>query len=212
MKSVMFFGDSNTWGYNPIDATRYPDEVRYTGILRAKMPQCRIIEEGLNSRTNSTEDDLVPYRNGAKMLPMILGTHDPLDILVVMLGTNDVKRKFGLSAMEIASGLEQIIRIAQAPPIWRGTKVPEILIVCPPAVTMDYEGSDMEHAFDETSVEKSAQLPLAFEEVAKAYHCEYLNAMEVAKVGKVDGVHLEEEGHRLLAEALSQKLNDMILV
>jgi len=210
MKTIMFFGDSNTWGYNPINARRYPFDVRFTGIVSEKLNDCRIIEEGLKGRTNALSDDLQADRNGLRSLPMLLCTHDPIDILVIMLGTNDVKRKFHNAPTEIANGLELLIQTAQMPLLWGGEKTPRILVVCPPGVTGNFKCSEMEGSFDLTSVEKSLQLHEAYQKIAVQYGCDYLNAMDYTGPGVSDGVHLEEEEHKKMAEALIIKLQTMI--
>jgi len=206
MKTILFFGDSNTWGYHPVTGRRYSTDERFTGRLSNMLSECRIIEEGLKGRTTATDDEMGPLRNGRKALPMVLCTHDPIDYLVIMLGTNDVKRRFQLSPGEIAEGLERLIQIVKTPHLWDGTAVPEILIVCPANVSVDYVGSAMNKSFDHTSVEKAKALHGVYEELAKQYGCAYLNAMEYAQTGVTDGVHLEADGHQKLADALYQEL------
>lgn len=210
MKTIMFFGDSLTWGYDAVSTRRFPPDVRFTGLISQHFPECRIIEEGLKGRTNALDDAIEPGRNGHQALPMLLCTHDPIDIFVIMLGTNDVKRKFRNSAIEIAKALEMNVQLVQAPQFWGGVDAPKILIVCPPGVTADYVGDTMEGYFDEGSVGVSKQLPETYRKVAEAYGCEYLNAMEVTGPCKEDGVHLDREGHRALAEALEARLHEML--
>ncbi|MCH1984010.1 SGNH/GDSL hydrolase family protein [Ruminococcus sp. OA3] len=210
MKTIMFFGDSLTWGYDAVSTRRFPSDVRFTGIIGQRFQGCRIVEEGLKGRTNALDDCLEPDRNGSKVLPMLLCTHDPIDIFVIMLGTNDTKRKFRNSAVEIAKALERNVRMVQSPQMWDGVEAPKILIVCPPGVTADYAGDTMEGYFDEGSVEVSRQLDKEYRKVAEAYGCEYLNAMEVTGPCREDGVHLDREGHRALADALEAKLNEML--
>ncbi len=209
MKTIMFFGDSLTWGYDAVSTGRFPADVRFTGLISQRFLDCRIIEEGLKGRTNALDDCLELDRNGSKVLPMLLCTHDPIDIFVIMLGTNDTKRKFRNSAIEIAKALERNIRTVQSPQMWDGRKVPKILIVCPPGVTTDYVGDAMEGYFDEESVKVSGQLDKEYRKVAETFGCEYLNAMKVTGPCKEDGVHLDKEGHRKLADALEVKLRQM---
>ncbi|MGI6006678.1 MAG: GDSL-type esterase/lipase family protein [Ruminococcus sp.] len=210
MQTILFFGDSNTWGYDSISTRRYPEDVRFTGILSKRLKDARIIEEALKGRTNGLDDFLEEGRNGYKALPMVLCTHDPIDIFVIMLGTNDVKKKFRNSAIEIGRALERNIQVVQTPWIWGGVKAPKILVVCPPGVTTDYVGDVMEGSFDEESVRVSKELDEEYRRIAESYGCEYLNAMEYTGPGKTDGVHLDEEGHRKLADALEMKLNSMM--
>ena len=211
MKTIVFFGDSNTWGYDSTTGKRFPHEVRFTGLLEQKLKKCRIIEEGMRGRTQAFDDSLMEGRNGRKELPMILCTHDPVDILVIMLGTNDVKSTFHNSAYEIGRALERNIQIAQAPLMWDGERTPKILVVCPPGVTEDFKGSEMEGHFDQRSVEVSKELDKEFRNMAGKYGCAYLNAMEYTGPGKEDGVHLDAKGHQKLADALEQKINEMII-
>ena len=211
MKTILFYGDSNTWGYNSLTDRRYPFEVRFTGILSERLrDQARVIEEGLKGRTHGLDDTLEEGRNGYKALPMILCSQDPVDIFVIMLGTNDVKRKFRNSAVEIGRALERNIQVVQTPWMWGGVQTPEILVVCPPGVTTDYMGSPMEGSFDEISVKVSGELDGEYRKIVKCYGCRYLNAGEYTGLGKTDGVHLDEEGHKKLAKALEEKLLEML--
>ncbi len=210
MKTIMFFGDSLTWGYDAVSTRRYSLKERYTGILSEKLKDCRIIEEGLKGRTNALEDPIEPGRNGHRALPMLLCSHDPIDILVIMLGTNDSKRKFRNSAIEIGKALEMNIQIARTPCLWGGVEAPEILIVCPPVVTENYRGDVMEGYFDEISIKTSRELDQEYRKVAQAWGCQYLNAGAYTETCKEDGVHLDREGHRKLAGALEGKLNDIL--
>lgn len=210
MKTIMFFGDSNTWGYDAATAKRFPYDVRFTGILSKKLGNCRIIEEGLKGRTNALDDCLELDRNGNKALPMLLCTHDPIDIFVIMLGSNDVKTKFRNSAYEIAKALERNVKLVQHPQMWDGEQTPQILVVCPPGITADYAGDVMAELFDEESVAKSKQLDAEYQKTARAFGCEYLNAMEHTGPCQADGVHLDAEGHKKLADALAVKLAAML--
>ncbi len=210
MKTIMFFGDSLTWGYDAVSTRRYPPRERFTGILSEKLQNCKIIEEGLKGRTNALDDPIELGRNGYKALPMLLCTHDPIDIFVIMLGTNDVKRKFNNSAVEIAKALEMNIQMVQSPYFWGGIKAPEILVVCPPGVNENYIGDIMEGYFDETSIKISRELDREYQKIAETYKCWYLNAMDYTEPCKEDGVHLDREGHKKLAGALEKDLKKIL--
>ena len=211
MKTIMFFGDSNTWGYDSATGRRYPEDVRFTGIIREKLKDCRIIEEGLKGRTNSLEDSQEEGKNGYKALPMLLCTHDPIDIFVIMLGTNDVKRAFNCSAFEIAKALERNVNLVQAPQFWDAVQAPRILIISPPGVTEDFRNDhNMSGNFDIRSVEISKELAEEYQRVARTHDCEFLNAMDYTGPGQRDGVHLDEDGHARLARALEDKLREML--
>ena len=110
MKTVLCFGDSNTWGYSPVDGTRYPLDIRWTGVLQKSLGvDYRIIEEGLNGRTTFINEDERPLRSGSDVLQIILESHRPLDFVIIMLGTNDLKVEFNLSVEEIAQGAKPFV-------------------------------------------------------------------------------------------------------
>lgn len=102
VKRILCFGDSNTYGYIPGgNGRRYGPDVRWTGLLSAWLkPECLIIEEGLPGRTTVFEDPILPGRKGSDYFYPCLWSHAPLDMLLLMLGTNDCKMRFGASAKE----------------------------------------------------------------------------------------------------------------
>ena len=109
MKNILCFGDSNTWGYSPADGTRYPLDIRWTGVLQKSLgADYRIIEEGLNGRTTFINEDERPLRSGSDVLQILLESHRPLDFVIIMLGTNDLKVEFNLSVEEIAQGAKTL--------------------------------------------------------------------------------------------------------
>jgi lysophospholipase L1-like esterase len=107
MQTILCFGDSNTWGYNPVDGSRFGFATRWPGVLEQALGSinCRIIEEGLNGRTTVHNEAERPMRSGRDILPVLLEAHRPLDWVVIMLGTNDLKTHFNSSAEEIAQNL-----------------------------------------------------------------------------------------------------------
>lgn len=119
VKRILCFGDSNTYGYIPGgNGRRYGPDVRWTGLLSAWLkPECLIIEEGLPGRTTVFEDPILPGRKGSDYFYPCLWSHAPLDMLLLMLGTNDCKMRFGASAKNIASGMEALVRMAISTPV-----------------------------------------------------------------------------------------------
>ena len=115
MKHILCFGDSNTWGYSPQDGSRFSPNVRWTGTLQKTLgADYNIIEEGLNGRTtfiNEEGEDARPFRSGSDVFSMILESHRPLDLVTIMLGTNDLKLEFNLSVEEIAQGVKELCEI-----------------------------------------------------------------------------------------------------
>ena len=211
MKQIVFYGDSNTWGHNPeTGGGRYPFDVRFTGLLTARMTDCHICEEGVCGRTAMAEDTLTPFRSGVKFLPCILNTHSPIDLLVIMLGTNDLKPKFGVRAEEIGFGVEELLRVVRSPLVWHGEPVREVLLVSPIEVGAHINTTDMQYEFDDSSVEKSKQLGAVLADVAKRWDCHFLDAAQVTPPSAADAIHLDRAGHRAMADALEAKIREIL--
>ena len=134
MKNVLFYGDSNTWGYQGDDPMHRLDaDKRYTGVVAAQFPDVHFIEEGLCGRTICSTDPIDYGRNGMAMLPALLATHDPLDVVVIMLGTNDSKAMYGHSPFTVSDAMDRTIKLMQSPLLWSNTmQKPQILLVAPP--------------------------------------------------------------------------------
>ena len=135
MKSVLCFGDSFTYGYNPENGGRYEANERYPGILRRILgEQYLVIEEGLNGRTIAADDPIWDYRNGLKALDMLLESHAPVDIIIVMLGNNDVKIRFNLTKADICFSLECMVKKILQSDKGRDEKAPGLILVSPPRI------------------------------------------------------------------------------
>lgn len=212
MKQILCFGDSNTWGYDPMNGGRYPYDVRWTGRLQHMLPDCRILECGHKGRTTVFHDDLEPGRVGYDILPVELNMHEPLDLLIIMLGTNDCKRRLGAGADEIAKGLEMLIRLTQSPLIWGGKLVPKILVVAPiPMDAAHVPGNDMESMFDAASAARSARLAQSYRTVCKCYGVAFWDASEaVPHVTSIDGVHLSPADHAAFAQAIAPQIEALL--
>ncbi len=112
MKTVLCFGDSNTWGYTPGTGQRLAVGIRWAGVLQNKLVGgFSVIEEGLNGRTTIFSDPDSPFRSGEDYLLPCLESHSPVDLVIIMLGTNDLKDKFGLRPEDIAAGMEKLLNI-----------------------------------------------------------------------------------------------------
>lgn len=202
MKNILCFGDSNTWGFDPSTGGRYPREVRWTGRLQAALPDCRILEEGLNGRTTVFEDDLRPGRRGLTYLPIALKTHDPLDLVIFMLGSNDCKNRLRLSAAEIAEGVQLLIEQTRNPSLHLRQQ-PAILVVAPPPFEPGaLARGGMRFTFGAESVETSRLLARFFRAAANQMGAHFFDAGQVT-LAEADGVHLSAAGHAALADALT---------
>ena len=206
MKRILCFGDSNTWGYNPVNGSRYDDNTRWTALLQKKLgADYQIIEEGQNGRTIACDD---PWeggtKNGMKYLLPMLESHDPLDVMIIMLGSNDLKLKFGLPAGDIAGSLCSMIEKAQSHFHYSGQKT-KIMILSPIYIGEGIKDGYFGNFFDgDQAVKRSKELAHWYKLVADRYHCSFLDMAEVASPGTVDCLHLMPEGHAAIAEALGR--------
>jgi lysophospholipase L1-like esterase len=195
MRTVLCYGDSNTWGYDPATRARYPPHVRWSGVLASRLgAEYRVVEEGLNGRTTRWDDPIESGRNG------------PLDVIIVMLGTNDLKRRFDLSASDIAQSAAALGELA-----WRFTHAPdgshaEVLLIAPPAVSTLTEFDQM---FDGAR-EKSRWFSHYYRLAAGWHHLAFFDAGSVIVSSEKDGIHFDAEEHRKLGEALADEVRRLV--
>ena len=211
VKTILCFGDSNTWGCVPLVAfgqtKRFPADVRWPRVLRRELGDGYVvIEEGLNGRTTVFDDPLEPHRNGREYLAPCLLTHQPIDLVVLMLGTNDLKHRFGLSAADIAEGAGTLVGLIRKSEAGPHDRAPGVLLVCPPPLARltlladEFEGS----------TPKSQRLAPQYERVAVANHSAFLDAGSVIVSSDVDGVHLDASEHEKLGLAIASRVRDLL--
>ena len=205
MRRILCYGDSNTWGYDAAADDRFPEEVRWTGVLQQLLGEgFRVIEEGQPGRTTVWDDPIEEHRNGKTALYSVLESQSPVDLVVLMLGTNDLKPRFSLNAFDIAAGLERLVRIIQTHLPTAQRRPPEILLVCPPPVGEWVDRGSIAGMFTSAhSVAVSRELPRQVEKIARQYGCRFCDAGDAAELSPVDGVHLTAQGHRNLAGLLA---------
>lgn len=208
MRTILAYGDSLTWGEDPETGLRHAYADRWPTIVEAKLEgRARVIAEGLGGRTTAFDDGTGPCeRNGALSLPMLLGTHMPLEILVIMLGTNDLKPFLAGTAQGAAMGVKRLIQIARTYPYRSGFEVPRILVVAPPHVRAGRLGRPAQNR----SVAESEALAGLYAEVATATGCSFFDAALVVQASSVDGVHLDAAATRRLGEALSDPVRELL--
>ena len=211
-KHIVCFGDSNTHGYDAVTGGRFDEKTRWTCLLQEKLGEdYLVIEEGLSGRTTCFTDPIHEGLSGLDYIYPCLMSHEPVDLLIIMLGTNDTKERFGSSAACIALGLKRLIAKAVATTdAWRDGK-PDILIVTPQNIDGKYLDSDVGSTMGNGCAEKSAGLAEEYAKIAELMSCHYLDANQAvtAETNQVDFMHLSEEGHRQLAEALAKKITEI---
>lgn len=217
MKRILCYGDSNTWGHNPEpdgENFRYEDDVRWTGVLQKCLEgKAKIIEEGLCGRSVMFDDPTSPDRNGRKFLNCSLQSHQPLDLVVLMLGTNDVRHIFTPSVKEIAAGMVNLVRMARNREVYWVGKTPQVLVIAPPPVRDEIAGSDFYGMYDEESVRKSKALYGAYETALKDIEGVYLmDAGSAAEVSVKDCIHLSSKGHSNLGKAAAEYIKKILKI
>jgi len=199
---VLCYGDSNTYGQRAdVKGGRWPADVRWTGVLQQELgDDYYIIEEGLPSRTTDLDYDQKPGRNGRTYLAPCLGSHNPIDVVVLMLGTNDLKVTFDRSVQAIADALKELVDDIYAFARTKDGQQPKVILVSPIHI-----GDNLPTGphYDQNSIDKSRQLAPVVRAVAEAEGCLFVDAAEVALPGE-DGIHLTKDSHTPLAGKLSQ--------
>lgn len=209
MKKILCYGDSNTYGHNPVDCSRL--DIRWTKLL-AESLGCgyEVIEEGLCGRTTVFDDNFTDGLNGKKMLEPVLKTHSPLDLVILMLGTNDIQLQFNQTAFDISRGVETLVKIIQNPLVYGNCSVPKILLISPILIDKSVKNSFFADLFgSDRAVNLSRELAPQIKRVADLYETYFLNAADYAKASPIDGIHMDPDNHRLLAQAIENKIKEI---
>lgn len=205
-KRIICYGDSNTWGYCAGTGERFDENTRWTGILQNKLGDSYVVlEEGLSGRTTTFDVGFDDYNNGKDALGFVLKTHAPLDAAVIFLGTNDLVDR---SMARSAKGIEEIIRrfknaneiIRSSIPIF--PKGPKILVISPIAYGKGRQLSEEKN-------EETKQFPIVYGQVAEKMGVEFLDPSSFVTASEIDGVHLTEDSHKKLGNAVFEKLKEM---
>lgn len=206
-KTIICFGDSNTHGYSPATGGRYDDTERFPCLLEKYLGQNYLVrEEGMSGRTTVFEDPLFEGLNGLSAIFGCLMTHEPVDLLVIMLGTNDTKERFGANAENIAKGLERLVRKAQSVTGGWQNGMPNILLPAPPPIEEGYKDTFVANEMGLGCAEKSRELAYYYEKTADLTGCHFLDAGKIPgmKMHPNDYMHLTAKSHDLLAKALAK--------
>tara|TARA_B100001115_G_scaffold106680_1_gene78671 strand:+ start:1631 stop:2269 length:639 start_codon:yes stop_codon:yes gene_type:complete len=212
MKTILCFGDSNTWGYSPKDGSRFPPNIRWTGTLQSLLgADYNIIEEGLNGRTtfiNEKGRGARAFRSGSDLFPTILESHRPLNLVIIMLGSNDLKLEYNLSVEEIAKGAKALCKqvidseyLVENPPL--------ILLISP----THFNSEIIEHGieiFGDPS-EKSRQFAKHYQKVAEELGIYFLDAAKYVVPSEGEGIHWDADQHIKFGKVLAQKIAKILL-
>ena len=219
MKRVLIFGDSNSWGYTDQDnGHRY--EKRWPVLLNQELIQkgfnIEILEDCLPGRTTNI-DDLQDgtHLNGAKVLKSSLLSHSPIDFVLILLGTNDLKVRFQRSAEDIANGIKELIQIVfetnSGTGSWHDQNKSKLIIICPPALG-EKSNDPTWLNFDEWvgGLDKSKQLCYSFEKVCSQMGVDLIDANQFCQSSNIDPIHWSKPMHQKFSENLAKILEQKI--
>jgi len=207
-KTVLCYGDSITWGKNPADEKRMNANERWTGVLgNGLRNDYSVIEEGLPGRTTVWDDPVNgAYKNGLNYLIPCLDSHRPIDLCILMLGTNDLKKRFSLSATEIARGITVLVEVIKKSGTGPEGSAPKILLLAPPKITKSSKFSDEFR----NSYNKSQKLPNYYAKIANDYNLEFLDTSKIIVASELDGVHPDVNEHLKLGNAVLKKVKEIM--
>lgn len=208
MKTILCYGDSNTWGSDPETGQRLPPDVRWTGVMRLALGEgFTVIEEGLPGRTTVWDDPLEDGRNGRAYFLPCLESHTPLDLVLILLGTNDLKTRFALSPLEIAYGAAKLAYLALGSSAGPRDEAPQVMLLAPPPTkpltdiyAMTLVGAEV----------KSALFATCYRHVAEEIDCPFFDTGSVIESSAIDGIHFDREAHRALGLALANQVRQYL--
>ncbi len=207
MRNILCFGDSITWGFNPSDSTRYLYNDRWTGALQKELGDSyHVIEEGLNGRTTVWDTPFAADRNGSKQLPFLLESHAPLDLVVILLGTNDIHAYANRTAAEASSGCMHLVTDTLKSAAGPDGLPPHVLLLSPPQIGEPKEFMDTVFG---GMAEESKKFSLHYRRVADFCGVSLLDTAPFIKPSKADGIHLDATENYLLGKEVAKKVKQI---
>lgn len=211
MQHIFVYSDSLSWGIIPATRERLPFNHRWPGVMEISLcsagAKVRVIEDCLNGRRTAWDDPFKPGRNGIVGLAQRIETHSPLELVVLMLGTNDFQSMHQYNAWHSSQGIAALVSTIRVAPIEPGMPVPKILVVAPPPIRSSKGPMGLKFEGGES---KSVGLAAAYEKVCKEIDCHFFDAGSVVNSSNVDGVHLDLEQHLTLGIALSRVIGPLL--
>lgn len=209
-KRILCFGDSNTFGSRPTGG-RFDEHTRWPMRMAELLgDEYTVLEEGFGGRTTVFDDPVEGgYKSGAAYLPPCLMSHNPLDVVILMLGTNDLKMRFGMTARTVAEGNMRLIRQILQFAMTQDGAPPKILLVAPPVIGSWLGQTHFAEVFGPDAPAKSEKLAAEYARYARLMRCEFLDANYFAAPSREDAIHMNRESHLALAEGIAQKIREM---
>jgi len=186
---------------------RFSSDVRWSGVLRGELgDNYQVIEEGLNGRTTVWDDPIEGYKNGKEYLIPCLESHKPIDLVIIMLGTNDLKMRFSVPAYDIANAVGALAGIVQKSDVGPNGIAPKVLLMAPPPVAKLTDFAEM----FEGAEAKSKKLAEHYQKIAEEQGCEFYDTSEVIVSSDIDGIHFEASEHQKLGKAVADLVREIL--
>ena len=210
MRRILCFGDSNTYGTRP-NGGRFDEDTRWPARLGKLLGEgYAVVEEGFGGRTTVFDDPVEGgYKSGADYLPPCLMSHNPLDVVIIMLGANDAKMRFNMTARTIAEGCMRLIRLTRLYGMDERGNPPQVLLTAPPPIAEWVADTPYAQVFGPNAAAVTRGLPDEYARYARLMRCEFMDAGQFAACSREDAIHITAEGHMRLAEAFRDKLLQM---
>ena len=210
MKTILCYGDSNTYGYNPENGLRYARSVRWPGRLQHLLgPDYYVIEEGCNGRTTSVNVPVEPWKSGLPYLKPCLNSHKPVDLVILMLGSNDLKRMFHVNAEQIAEQTGKFVDVIHHFCKEKQGYAPKVILVSPPEIGAGIAKSPFAISFGEDAVAQSRKFSHYYKKIADKKGCVFFDAARWIYPSDTDSLHLTAVAHKVLAEKLAETVREV---
>ena len=197
MKKIICYGDSNTFGYNPKDSSRFDKNTRWTSVLQNNLGfKYDVINEGMCDRTGFVNNPKGFLFSAPQHFPDFISKSDNIDLLILWIGTNDLQFQYDISFSTIENGLENLIKLAE-------TKAEKIIIIPPVMLNEKVLEGYFKFQFDKTSIIKSQKVEKIYIKLANDYHCEIFNINKFTNPSDLDGLHYDENSHKIIANKLT---------
>lgn len=211
MQHILVYSDSLSWGIIPLTRERLPFDRRWPGVMEIALcstgRNVRVVEDCLNGRRTIWDDPFKPGRNGLAGLAQRIEIHSPLELVIVMLGTNDFQSVHAYDAWHSSQGIAALISAIRTAPIEPGMTVPQVLVVAPPPIRTPkgpiapkFRGGDR----------KCAGLAEACKSVCDELGCRFFDSGTIISTSNLDGVHLDADQHLILGRTLSQVVEPLL--
>ena len=188
---------------------RYDEHTRWPGVMRDALgPEYFVWEAGLGGRTTVFDDPLMPTRNGVKSFELTLQTCDPVDCIILALGTNDTKDMFHASSLVIYRGMERLLNVCKSVLLQSRSPNAKMILACPITPVADQFG-EYWYGFSKLSTEKGEQLRHRYKLLAQQQGCVYIDLNDLAQPSSADGVHIDANGHRNIGMAMAQLIRSV---